>query len=169
MESKRVFFVANNPAFVAKPKPYLISSPKKEDESHLDVSKNRGKTPQIIPFVHRVWNHYFHHPFWGVKSPYFWKHPYVFCDLFQAPQNRHFCLSFYMLPFRKMASLQQPKSATFFSPFNLGRLNPWGSAFVSSSPSVCWALLEGARERWPKWRKGNGSRKWEEFTKSVLF
>ena len=27
------------------------------------------------PFVHRVWNHYFHHPFWGF-APYFWKHPY---------------------------------------------------------------------------------------------
>ena len=27
------------------------------------------------PFVHRVWNHYFHHPFWGVKHP-FSKHPY---------------------------------------------------------------------------------------------
>ena len=40
--------------------------------------KNRGgvKTPpKIIPFVHRGWNHYFHHPFWGVKTPYFWKHP----------------------------------------------------------------------------------------------
>ena len=34
-----------------------------------------GKTPQIIPFVHKVWNHYFHHPFWGV-SPYSWKHPF---------------------------------------------------------------------------------------------
>ena len=34
--------------------------------STWDISKNRGKmTPQIIPFVHRVWNHYFHHPSWG--------------------------------------------------------------------------------------------------------
>ena len=30
---------------------------------------------QIIHF-NRVWNHYFHHPFWGVLHPYFWKHPY---------------------------------------------------------------------------------------------
>ena len=29
--------------------------------------------PPNHPFVHRVWNHYFNHPFWGVKSPYFWK------------------------------------------------------------------------------------------------
>ena len=29
-------------------------------------TKNRGeKTPPNHPFVHRVWNHYFHHPFWG--------------------------------------------------------------------------------------------------------
>ena len=42
----------------------------------LGVSKNRGTfPPQIIPFVHRVWNHYFHHPFWRF-SPCFWKHPY---------------------------------------------------------------------------------------------
>ena len=34
-----------------------------------------GNSPQIIPFVHRVWNHYFHHPFWGF--PLFWKHPYT--------------------------------------------------------------------------------------------
>ena len=27
--------------------------------------KIMGKPPQIIPFVHRVWNHYIHHPFWG--------------------------------------------------------------------------------------------------------
>ncbi len=41
-------------------------------------TKNRGvKTPQIIHlllFVHRVWKHYFHHPFWWGFSttPYFW-------------------------------------------------------------------------------------------------
>ncbi len=39
-------------------------------------TKNRGKIyPPNHPFVHRVWNHYFHHPFWWF-SPYFWKHPY---------------------------------------------------------------------------------------------
>ena len=32
-------------------------------------------TPPNHPFGNRVWNHYFHHPFWGF-SPYFWKHPY---------------------------------------------------------------------------------------------
>ncbi len=31
------------------------------------------ENPQIIHF--RVF-HYFHHPFWGVKSPYFWKRPF---------------------------------------------------------------------------------------------
>ena len=37
---------------------------------NMDVSKNMGKPPNH-PFVHRVF-HYFHHPFWGVKShPYF--------------------------------------------------------------------------------------------------
>ena len=41
---------------------------------HVGVSKNMGKPPNH-PFVHRVF-HYFHHPFWGVKHPYFWKHPY---------------------------------------------------------------------------------------------
>ena len=40
--------------------------------------KNNGKTPQIIPFVHRVLNHYFHHPFWGKNPPIFgWKHPSI--------------------------------------------------------------------------------------------
>ena len=38
----------------------------------MGVSKNMGKTPNH-PFVHRVWNHYFHHPFSG--TPTFWKHP----------------------------------------------------------------------------------------------
>ena len=45
--------------------------------------KNNGKFMEIPPksshFVHRVgfpWN--FHHPFWGVFPPYFWKHPYFF-------------------------------------------------------------------------------------------
>ena len=33
-------------------------------------------SPQIIPFVHRVWNHYFHHPFWG-KTHYFWFNTYM--------------------------------------------------------------------------------------------
>ena len=36
---------------------------------YLGVSKNNGKTPQIIHF-NRVF-HYFRHPFWGF-SPYFW-------------------------------------------------------------------------------------------------
>ena len=37
-----------------------------------------GKTPQIIHF-NRVWNHYFHHPFfWGVSPPIFgFFHPYA--------------------------------------------------------------------------------------------
>ena len=39
---------------------------------HRGVSKNNGKTPPNHPFVHRVWNHDFHHPFLGVKSTYFW-------------------------------------------------------------------------------------------------
>ena len=29
-----------------------------------------GKPPNH-PFVHRVWNHYFHHPFWGENTPIF--------------------------------------------------------------------------------------------------
>ena len=33
-----------------------------------------GNYPPNHPFVHRVWNHYFHHPFWGFDH-YFWKHP----------------------------------------------------------------------------------------------
>ena len=33
------------------------------------------ETPQIIHF-NKVWNHYFHHPFWWFY-PYFWKHPYI--------------------------------------------------------------------------------------------
>ncbi len=47
--------------------------------------KKRGNfltLQKIIPFVHRglVWNHYFHHPFWGGEFyPYFWwKHPYQY-------------------------------------------------------------------------------------------
>ena len=44
-----------------------MENPIKMDD--LGVSSN----PQIIPFVHRVWNHYFNfnHPFWR-KTPYFW-------------------------------------------------------------------------------------------------
>ena len=38
----------------------------------VGVSKNRGKTPQIIHF-NRVF-YYFHHPFWWFYH-YFWKHP----------------------------------------------------------------------------------------------
>ena len=37
---------------------------------HLGVSKNMGKPPNH-QLKNRVF-HYFHHPFWGVKSPYFW-------------------------------------------------------------------------------------------------
>ena len=39
-------------------------------------TKNRGKTPKSF-IENRVWNHYFHHPFW-VFSPYFWKHPNLY-------------------------------------------------------------------------------------------
>ncbi len=39
---------------------------------YMGVSKNRGKTPQII-HLNRVF-HYFHHPFWGV-SPLFLETP----------------------------------------------------------------------------------------------
>ena len=41
----------------------------------MGVSKNSG-TPMVPrknnPNFNRVWNHYFHHPFWGVYNPYFW-------------------------------------------------------------------------------------------------
>ena len=41
----------------------------------MGVSKNNGTPPQIINF-NRVF-HYFHHPFWWVKSTYFLvQHPY---------------------------------------------------------------------------------------------
>ena len=43
----------------------------------MDVSENRGFSPQIIHF-NRVF-HYFHHPFWGF-SHYFWKHIYDKCQ-----------------------------------------------------------------------------------------
>ena len=32
----------------------------------MGVSKNCGKTAQIIHLFIGVWNHYFHHPFWGI-------------------------------------------------------------------------------------------------------
>ena len=32
--------------------------------------------PPNHPFVHRVF-HYFHHPFWGVKYPYFWFNTHI--------------------------------------------------------------------------------------------
>ena len=36
---------------------------------HLGVEpKIGGFYPPNHPFVHRVWNHYFHHPFWGEKK-----------------------------------------------------------------------------------------------------
>ncbi len=34
---------------------------------HMGVSKNRGGPPKSSIF-NRVWNHYFHHPFWGVDT-----------------------------------------------------------------------------------------------------
>ena len=46
-------------------------------QKYLGVSKNNGK-PQIIPLKNRVF-HYFHHPFWGVKSPYFWFNTHLSC------------------------------------------------------------------------------------------
>ena len=46
---------------------------------YMGVSKKMGKPPNH-PFVHRVF-HYFHHPFWGVYHPYFWKHPYILTTL----------------------------------------------------------------------------------------
>ena len=39
-----------------------------------------GKTPPNHPFVHRVWNHYSHHPFWGENPPLF---------LVQHPSTNH--------------------------------------------------------------------------------
>ena len=44
--------------------------------NHPKIGVGCFLTPQIYPFVHRVWNHYFHHPFW-VFSLYFWKHPNI--------------------------------------------------------------------------------------------
>ena len=52
----------------ANPKRIMANQP--APPQHMGVSKNSGKTPQIIPFVHRVF-HYFHHPFWGVNTPIF--------------------------------------------------------------------------------------------------
>ena len=48
-------------------------SPNRCTTIHGCWTKNRGGIlpPQNHPFVHRVWNHYFHHPFWGFY-PYFW-------------------------------------------------------------------------------------------------
>ena len=35
--------------------------------------------PKSSHLFNRVWNHYFHHPFWGVNTPYFLgKHPYMY-------------------------------------------------------------------------------------------
>ena len=34
-----------------------------------------GKPPQIIPLKNRVWNPYFHHPFWGKTPPIFGSTP----------------------------------------------------------------------------------------------
>ena len=35
------------------------------------LNQKSWENPQLIPSFHRVLN-YFHHPFWGVKSPYVW-------------------------------------------------------------------------------------------------
>ena len=53
---------------------------------HMAVSKNRGVfTSQIHPFVQRVWNHYFHHPFWG--PPLFLETP-IFLGIQSIPNLR---------------------------------------------------------------------------------
>ena len=49
-----------------KPKNNLMQA---HVEIDVDVSKNRGVSPQIIHF-NRVF-HYFHHPFWGSNPPIF--------------------------------------------------------------------------------------------------
>ena len=50
-----------------------------ESPMYMGVSKNRGGPPQIIPFVHRVWNHDFQPSILGVeKKPIFLvQHPYL--------------------------------------------------------------------------------------------
>ena len=41
------------------------------------LNQNNGKTTQIIHLFIGVWNHDFHHPFWGVLVPLFLvQHPY---------------------------------------------------------------------------------------------
>ncbi len=45
---------------------------KNQDELFLGVSKNRGKTPQIIHF-----NKMFHYKSSILGYHYFWKHPYL--------------------------------------------------------------------------------------------
>ena len=53
-------------------KPQKLWNPQNVPSSYIWVfPKIGGKTPQIIPFVHRVWNPYFHHPFWGVFPLFF--------------------------------------------------------------------------------------------------
>ena len=38
----------------------------------------KKETPPNHPLKNRVWNHYFHHPFWGVTTPYFWFNTHMF-------------------------------------------------------------------------------------------
>ena len=47
----------------------VISSASIRFADHVGVEPKIGVPPNH-PFVHRVWNHYFHHPFWG-KTPVF--------------------------------------------------------------------------------------------------
>ena len=44
---------------------------------HIWVFPKIWENPPNHPFVHRVWKHYFHHPFWGVYHPYFWFNTHI--------------------------------------------------------------------------------------------
>ena len=76
---------------------------------HMGVEPKIMGGPQIIHLIHRVWNHHFHHPFWGVFPPlfletsiyptklgggfkYFYFHPYlgkipILTNIFQMGWN----------------------------------------------------------------------------------
>ena len=49
-----------------------------------------GKPPNNS-FVHRVWNHYFHHPFWGENPPIFGNIHFNFqLNFFSSRGRKHF-------------------------------------------------------------------------------
>ena len=98
-------------------------------ENHVGVSKNMGKPPNH-PFVHRVWNHYFHHPFWGWLYPYFWFNTYV--------DHTKWCLLDVEVVLLPRSSQQTPPCPRLLGWDRLGTLPSFGGPWNCFMEHLIW-------------------------------